>query len=273
MPDRIESLCRILGTQFGRLYSIAPLGSGSSGRSYLLLTETGRFVAKRFEPDSMTLLGPAGQAALLGPLAAAGIAPRAVLSDEAVGLLVTDYVADARAVTAERLREPEHIRVLAFLLRRLHGVAVDVPAYAPLDYARRYLARFGGLAALSVEDRERHAELLALGARPLAGASCICHNDLTVDHLLFGPAPKLIDFDYAVTATPVLDLASVVVMNGFGPAEISCLLDAYHEGEPPFDPAEFARVQRLQRLLAHFWALAAGARAPAIVDEYRIRDD
>lgn len=272
-PDEIEGLCRVLGSRFGRLYSIAPLNSGSTGRSFLLLTESGRFVAKRFDRDSMALLGPDAQSALLGSLATAGIAPRAVLSDPAAGLLVTDYIADARAVSARRLREPAMIHTLASVLRQLHAIAAELPDYAPLDYAERYLARVGGVAALSPADRERYRELIAIAAEPLAGGRSVCHNDLTADHLLFGPQPKLIDFDYAVAAAPVLDLASVVVMNGFEAAEAEALLAAYYGGSPAISATGFARVQRLQQLLAHFWALAAAADAPAIVDEYRIRDD
>jgi hypothetical protein len=55
------------------------------------------------------------------------------------------------------------------------------------------------------------------------------------------------------------------------------LLETYYDGPAPYSVEEFARVQRLLALLAHFWSLAAGAGAGAgamqVVARYRIRDD
>jgi thiamine kinase-like enzyme len=83
----------------------------------------------------------------------------------------------------------------------------------------------------------------------------------------------LIDFDYAVVAEPILDLASLVVMNSLSRAEETELLNAYFAGgELPFSAQEFARVQRLVRLLAHFWSLASNEAETAIVARYRIED-
>jgi thiamine kinase-like enzyme len=162
---------------------------------------------------------------------------------------------------------------LVTLLRRLHGVTFAVPPFAPLDYAARYLAQIGGPGVLSCRDKARFEELLALAARPLPGPPCLCHNDLTADNLLLGPSPRLIDFDYAVFATPILDLASAVYMNDLPADAASFLLEAYYDGPAPYSIEEFARVQRLLALLAHFWSLAAGEGAAGVVARYRIRDD
>jgi Ser/Thr protein kinase RdoA (MazF antagonist) len=274
--DSLTELVRLLPrleSLLGEVRDILPLPSGAGGQSHRVSTASGNYVVKVFIPDAPVLLGPAAQHALLGALAASGIAPRPIACDPAARLLVTEFVDGAEVGTAERLGRGDGIVELATLLRRLHSVAFLVPPFAPLEYARRYLARIGGFDSLSRADRERFAELLAQGARPLPGPPCLCHNDLTADNLLLGPAPRLIDFDYAAIATPILDLASAVFMNSLPADAASSLLDAYHEGPAPYPIEEFARVQRLLALLAHFWSLAAGPEASQVVARYRIRDD
>jgi aminoglycoside phosphotransferase (APT) family kinase protein len=268
----VDQLRPVLGALLGSLKSIEPLAAGSGGVSHLVEAATGRFVAKVFAPEVPVLLGPAEQFALLHELAEAGIAPRPAGFDTAVGLLVTEIVADAEPVSAAELRRPERIHEVAGLLRVLHAVPTDVPPFAPAGYAARYLARLGGRARLSSADRRRYDELVELAGTSLSGPVGLCHNDLTADNLFLGAAPKLVDFDYAVTASPFVDLASVVFMNDFAPAEAKVLLEAYFDGEMPWPEAEFARVLRLLRLLAHFWSLASAHVAADIVARYRIAD-
>jgi thiamine kinase-like enzyme len=159
------------------------------------------------------------------------------------------------------------------LLRRLHSVDFELPALAPTACAERYLARIGGSSELTAADRERYAELLALADLPWSESACLCHNDLTADNVLLCEQSWLIDFDYAVAAAPVLDLASLAVMNDFDRGDCQALLESYYGGPPPIPAEEFARVQRLVRLLAHFWALASGQAGAAGLAQYRINHD
>lgn len=270
-PD-LDHLRSLLSPLLGTPGSIEFLAAGSGGRSYLAQTANGRFVAKVFARDAQVLLGPAEQFALLREVADVGLAPQPAAFDAPARLLVTEYVADAEAVSAADLRHPERIRAVAGLLRGLHAVPVRVPVFAPAGYAECYVARLGGRNRLSGTNRRRYDELLEIAGVALPGPACLCHNDLSADNLLLGPEPKLIDFDYAVTASPLLDLASLVFMNDLGPAVATALLDAYFDGRAPWPAAEFARVLRLVRLLAHFWSLASADAGAAVVARYRIAD-
>jgi aminoglycoside phosphotransferase (APT) family kinase protein len=272
-PAEIAQLRPTLESLLGKIVAIAPLPSGAGGQSYRVTTASAEYAAKVFLPDAPVLLGAEAQFALFGELAQSGIAPRPVAVDAGLALLVTEFVADTRSVTAESLGDHECIEALADVLRRLHAVAFAVPPFAPLAYAERYLTRLGGRSAIRHTDHVHLDELMALAARPLPGPPCLCHNDLTIHNLLFGQTLQLIDFDYAAIATPILDLASVVCMNDLPTAAVGRLLEAYYAGPPPYSVKEFARVQRLHRLLAHFWSLAAGAGAAPIVAGYQIRDD
>jgi len=273
VPPEADSLHSILGTTLGEISAIVPIESGTTGSSYRIDTAASRFVAKFFAPESDVLLGPRAQFDLLTQLASSGIAPKPAACDDAAGLLVTEYIDDAVAVSPVEIRLVDRIRELGALLKQLHRSEVAVPKFEPDTYALRYFGRLGGFEQLSKADRERGSELLELAASLNFETACLSHNDLTSDNVLFGQSPKLIDFDYAALAPPLLDLASVTVMNDFGPEEQTQLLDVYGaDTESPNFAVEFARVKRLVRLLAHFWSLASSDAEAAIVSQYRIDD-
>jgi Ser/Thr protein kinase RdoA (MazF antagonist) len=271
-PD-IALLSEALPSMVGVPARIDALPSGTTGRSYLVETVSGCYVAKVFDPESGALLGPAEQFELLRALADARIAPAPVGFDRAAGLLVTRFLEGAIPLDPSALRRPDNTEKVVRCLRRLHEIEVAIPPFAPLVYARRYVRMAGGLMSLSDADRERYAELVNLGPLLDGLPACVCHNDLVAENLLIRGDVALIDFDYAVMAPAVLDLASLAVMNGFTEPEARGLIDSYYGERSPFSAAEFARVQRLVRLLAHFWALASGDTGAAIVSQYRMTDD
>jgi Ser/Thr protein kinase RdoA (MazF antagonist) len=271
-----------LEPMLGQLRSIDELASGTTGTTYLVETAAGLFAAKAFTADSLALLSPAQQFEVLETLAETGITPRPAGFNAKARLLVTEYLAEAAAVGPESLRQGERIADVVAALRLLHAVTVDIPRFDPVADVERYVAATGGVVALSADDRacfDELVELVALAGSAGSDAICLCHNDLVASNLLFDRGLKLVDFDYAVLGPPVIDLASFAVMNQLSGRQAGELLAAYYEGSSPLSVGEFARVRRLVRLTAHFWALAAtGASAAtgagaAIVDQYRIQHD
>lgn len=134
-----------------------------------------------------------------------------------------------------------------------------VPDYAPASAAASYVERAGGRARLDRMDRRLADELerLALDFERRDAERVLCHNDLVASNILDGGTLVLVDFEYAVRATPVLDLASLAAMNAFGADERAALLDAYFAGRRDRrDALELETTVRLLRLMAYFWARA-----------------
>ena len=272
-PPETESFRAAVARLVGAPGRIEALPSGTTGPSYRVETASGRYVVKRFVPGSGALLGPAEQFELLGVLADADIAPRPVAFDRDERLLVTEFLDGAAPLSSGSLRRSETIEAVARCLQGLHAVPFELPRFAPAVYAERYVAAAGGLRSLSARDHERYDELRELARSLDPHPAVLCHNDLLAGNLLAGDGIKLIDFDYAVAAPPVVDLASLAVMNRFSASELTALGRAYFGRRAPSMPPEFAGVQRLVRLLAHFWALASRDAGAAIVAQYRIDDD
>jgi len=272
-PDEFEQLRSVVRGTLDRIDTIVALPSGSNGRSYRVDAGGISYVVKRFLPGAPVLLGPEAQHALLEQLAPSGLVAEPIACNAGEGILITRFLEGYRALSTDELRRAAKIESVITALQQLHESDVALPAFAPGVYAATYLDRIGGRSALTRADRSRYDELVELAAMPLAGADCLCHNDLATDNILFGPTARFIDFDYAVRAPAVIDLASLAFMNGLSRSESADVVRSYFDGMEPFSLAEFARVQRLVCLLAHFWSLAAAEVAAGIVDRYRIHDD
>jgi Ser/Thr protein kinase RdoA (MazF antagonist) len=70
----------------------------------------------------------------------------------------------------------------------------------------------------------------------------------------------LVDFEYAVRADALLDLANVAAMNDFDRGQRRALLAAYRQAEPAGEVlAELDALIRMVRLMAWFWAVLGDA--------------
>lgn len=208
---------------------------------------------------------------VLAVAAEANLAPEVVVFDEESGALVTRYVERASPLTAEQVREHVNIDRIASTLRRLHGLAAPggLAAFRPTELARAYIDASrgppGARRNLADERRVWGPEFthLAQAYEAAYEPTALCHNDLVAANILDDGQLWLVDFEYAVLADPVLDLAGLAGLNGFGPAHCHRLLDAYYgPARAPITLAQLNQVIRLVQLMAFFWALAHGGGDP-----------
>lgn len=232
---------------------VRPLGGGLNPRSFLIGARERRFVLRLPALGASGLLDLATEARAMRAAATAGIAPPVIAIDCEAELLLTEYFA------AEPGRVPS-VRRAATLLRELHGLDVDVPAYVASTIATRYVAALPSH-VLTAAERRWSTELLAL-ARDYDAQytpTAFCHNDLFAANLLDdGVTLRLVDFEYAVRAAPVLDLAGLAGMNDFDVAARRALLAAYYgEARGAVSLEALDAVVRMVRLQSYFWARAA----------------
>jgi len=255
----LESLCRTLGVSVGEL-KITTLGGGLYERSYRFSSDEGDWVVRLPVGEG----APCGlelsvEQRLLEQLGAAGFTPPIVASEPSEGILITRYLSQASCWCAADAREPGNITRIAKRLRDLHRREDDLPPFRALRTAVEYRRLAAERQRLTAEQQDWGREFLELARSYDAESSpaTLCHNDLTATNILDDGQLWLIDFEYAVCAEPILDLASLASMNDFNAAQQACLLDAYYQGAaPPFNMKKLADVIRLSRFVSYFWALA-----------------
>ncbi len=269
--EALKRIAGLLGAEPAEV-RVRPLSGGLSNRSFLLRCGSDRWAVRlpvasgtgnRFRAGNT--LGPEIERQVLAVAADAGLTPEIVTHDVETGALITRYLRGAQALKARQVRDHANIDRIAAQLRRLHSLPVPagVSAFRPTRLARRYVeacrAPPGASHKLLTERRRwgREFRQLALRFEAAFEPTVLCHNDLVAANVLDDGHLWLVDFEYAVRADPVLDLAGLAGLNGFGPEPARRLLQAYH-GRAPDNAsiAQLDQVIRLVRLMAYFWALA-----------------
>jgi thiamine kinase-like enzyme len=256
------ALERVLGSGAdSRGAQLAPLDGGTHRRSWLVTFVDGRKAVLRLPTAySNALLEVAAEARAVAAAAVAGIAPAVVAVDAESGVLLTEYRPGTRWDAVD-VHAAGNVARLAALLRVLHALPTELPAFAAERIAVRYLA------AMPRDGGEPRAaqwgdELLLLTRRydKRYEPTAFCHNDLVAANVLDDGALALVDFEYAVRADPLLDLANLAGMNGFTAAEQRSLLAAYRRAAPTSaELEELCWLVRMVQLMAWFWALLGTA--------------
>lgn len=232
---------------------VRALGGGLNSRSFLVGVSQRRFVLRLPLGKSVALIDLASEARAMRAASAVGIAPAVIAIDARTGLLLTEYHPSPAG------RVPDSRR-MAGLLRLLHSLDVDLPVYVAADIAHRYLAALDAREFTPTEHLWAN-ELLHLARDYDArhAPSAFCHNDLFAENVLDdGATLRLIDFEYAVRGSPLLDLAGFAGMNDLGTATRRELLAAYYgDTETAATLADLDAVVRMVRLLSYFWARMA----------------
>ena len=266
-PSDLRRLCRLLDIDVEAL-RVRPLSGGLTNRSFRF-DHGGHSWAVRLPFESrahrLHTLDAATEARVLGAVARAGLTPHVILHDAASGALVTEYLHRAVPWCVERARRPENVRRIAAVLRSLHAVelAPGLRPFRPVELSEAYVEsarrQASGRAGFSDEERSWARQLRRLAVE--YGASfpptVLCHHDLVAANILDAGRLWLVDFEYALQAHPILDLASVAGMNGYDAHQCEWLLGAYFDAEPVAFRAEQLRAAvRLERLLSYFWAIS-----------------
>jgi len=150
--------------------------------------------------------------------AEAGLAPRLIDAEEDGAWLLMEYVA-AEPWTEERLFTASGIESLGCQLQRLHALPLTdaVPAIDAARIARGYLqqiARRDAQLAAALSEELPGVEAAVQEIAAASDRSVLNHGDLQVANLL-GPAPLLVDWEYAQRTDPLYDVACLL---GYYPA-------------------------------------------------------
>ena len=201
-------------------------GGGGWNETWLAARDDERLIV-RFDTPAVGRLGldRAAEAGVLRSIEARGLGPEIVFSDPRRGLLVTRRLS-GRACTPAMLRNPQMLRKLGSLLRRLHETVAPPPGAAPLNLARSladYAAAVGGVRARTAARSGARSLKAAAGSRR---RPALCHNDPVMQNILRGPSLCLIDWEFAAPGDPLFDLAVVVGHNDLPEEHARILLAA-----------------------------------------------
>ena len=213
--------------ELGGMKFIRRLSGGGGWNETWLAARDDEGLIVRFDMPAVRRLGldRAAEAGVLRSIQGRGLGPETVFADPRRGLLVTRRL-PGRACTPAMLRNPQLLRALGSLLRRLHEAVAPPPGAAPLNLARSladYAAAVGGVRARTAARSGARSLKAATGSRR---RPALCHNDPVMQNVLRDRSLRLIDWEFAAPGDPLFDLAVVVGHHGLSEAHARILLAA-----------------------------------------------
>lgn len=231
---------------------VTALQGGSRNRCYRL-AEGHRDVVLRIAGDDDETYSVDRDAESLAHRLAAGhgLAPWLRLDDREARYMVMEYVPGAAWTRAFAASAAGAAR-LGEWLGRLHDI-VPPAELRRVDFTavlEDYCSRLGSSPLVS--RLVRRASGIAASLAP-AGREVFCHNDLHHLNLVDAPGQLfVIDWEYAGTGQPVMDLAGYVAYHDLDPAAIEELLSAYGHRQSRPDVESLLRARWLFE--AVWWA-------------------
>jgi thiamine kinase-like enzyme len=211
----------------GRTVALEPLGGGITNHNFRVDVNGERFVLRIAGADT-ELLGINRRAEHDAALVAAslGVGPEVV--EFVAGSLITRFV-DGRPLPVEEMRQPESLREVAMVLRRIHeGPAIPgrFDSFRVVEKYRETAAAHGVEIPAAYEQAKAKADRieLDLGPRPEQP----CHNDLLNANFIRSPEGiRIVDWEYAGMGDRFFDLANFSVNHELDSVAEEILLEAY----------------------------------------------
>ncbi|HEY6454107.1 MAG TPA: phosphotransferase [Steroidobacteraceae bacterium] len=206
-----QALGQVPGAEPGADIEVQALAGGTTNATFRVQTRMGRFVVRLHEPYSLDLgVDRKREAVLHAAAAAAGLASRVLAADPAGRYLVTEFLNGAPWRAAD-FADENRLRALAHTLCELHALpppkGLRVQLRALLEGHLAHIAAQDGAAVQLLRPQVRRAlEILARQA-DAARPACIVHGDLSHTNVMGRGRPRLIDWEYAAVADPLMDLA------------------------------------------------------------------
>lgn len=248
-----ESLRQIPG--FSQAPIVRQIAAGPVSDGFLVEHAGGQYVLRIDRPIAATLgLDRDAEATIAGAMGEQGIGPRLEFADPGSGVLVSEYL-PGRSWVVSDLDDPENLRRLAGMLRRLHGLQAIGKPFA----LRSNLTHYAGMVS-TAEAQQMAGEADVLLRRLSADDSrlCLCHNDLNSANILDSGSLHLIDWEYAAIGDPCFDLATVIQHHGLTEEQAEGLLTAYQGPVSDEDRHHLGRYRRVYDRLLALWLLALG---------------
>jgi thiamine kinase-like enzyme len=280
LPE-IERLCHAVVPGAGSI-DLKALGAGLISETYRVARDGVAYTLKvgvEHRPDLPVDLP--WEVRVLERAASAGLAPRLVYFDLDRAVLLTRW-AEGRSWVSHEAAAPANLEKIAALLRRVHTLAVPIPArqVTPLQWIGIYDEALSRRTSISSDPALRSAALArteSLAELPRA-VGVVCHSDLHALNLIQeDDSLILLDWEYAHVADPLWDLAGWCANNDFE-AEIQRTLLARYLRQAPIS----SQWQRFRLLLALYdylcllWSQlylnVRGAEANGVAERARLLD-
>jgi len=196
----------------GRPCEIQLLASGQSNQTLRLRTDTEDYVLKRWRYEQVFAVDRELEVSIQKELAQQALAPEVLAYDAKQGWFLQPYY-QAPSLQQVTLSPLIKATVLAETLSKIHNTRVDIPAWSMSERVEHYLQQLRLVnSAVAAQMSQKLVPMQPL-LEDWLSYPVLCHNDLSMNHILMADPIRIIDWEYAGIGHPLFDIASAIVVN------------------------------------------------------------
>ena len=188
------------------------LTSGQSNQTLRLITDTEDYVLKRWQHQRLFAVDRELEVTVQKHLAKNALAPEVIDYHLEQGWLLQPYY-PASSLQQVTLSPAIKATVLAETLSKIHSTQIEIPGWSMAERVEHYLQRLQ--LADSLLASTLREQLLPM--KPLLedwlNYPVLCHNDLSMNHILMTDPIRIVDWEYAGIGHPMFDIASAIKIN------------------------------------------------------------
>ncbi|MCL1922534.1 MAG: NTP transferase domain-containing protein [Propionibacteriaceae bacterium] len=259
--DTMNQIAETFGITPDMVYGIEPLKDGVTNLSFVFHVDHQGYVFRTPGSGTNKLINRFQEKAAYEAISSLGISDEIVRFDADHGTKITKHFGEARLADPTNI---DDLREVARLLRSLHtsGVSLefDFDIRAMISNYRLLAEDVHAIRFSDFDQVAQNMETLLEFKDRLGVSPVVCHGECEhTNVLIFDQGPgKLIDWEYAGMADPILDIATFGIQALMGRSQMEDFLRIYLEGEPTSE--ELARLYLYVALGGFLWSIWAEYR-------------
>jgi thiamine kinase-like enzyme len=202
----------ILSGLFSATCQLEAIQGGVVNKSYALTDNQSRYFVKVFAPELSVNMDRTQQFKQQIQLALVGLAPQPLYLSPCQCIQV-DKWAHGQSLLEGDLTPTQTYQYLAKTLAKIHSFKdIQTLNLASLDLPakwREYIARRSQEKLILTKLQHLESRWYSMTEEH----SCVCHNDLSLQHVLFNATGIVFDWEYAAYSSPYFDIASSLQIN------------------------------------------------------------
>lgn len=231
----MELVASVFHVPESEITQIRCLKAGMTNKSFLFKIHDCSYICRIPGPGTEALINRKEEKAVYDTVAPLGITEHVLYFNGETGYKISEFYENAR--TADSHNQEDMARGMA-LLRKLHQAALSVDHAFDLknriQFYENLCFSYGGIPFEDYSEVRGWMERLLTELQHRNRPQTLCHIDPVVDNILIldDGSVKLIDWEYAGMADPILDIAMCSVYSYYSFEEGLSLLEMYLERKP-----------------------------------------
>lgn len=248
---------------FAGPWQVEALRGGVVNSSWKVSNSSQQFFLKQQRAEGTNAIDRANEITLQQQLHSLQLCPQVRYVSEGNEWVLFDWV-DAPSLLEAALEAPEQMRILAHTLARIHH---SVPEVTPWSLDERIMHYCANLAVHAPQKAHAYQTQLERFSRLIEAwdkeSGCLCHNDLSLGHVLLSTPVQVVDWEYAGYGHRYFDIASCIEINDLNRQQVQWLCRFYsQECDVDITPGEIATWRALVSVLNDLWYAVQGEGYP-----------